>query len=83
MVVHLVNVILGILVNLVNVVHLDHLAKWTLDIWVKLDMFHYLKDNKIFHRNINFHQNSDHLFQSVREKVQSRKKNLSCVTEKF
>ena len=51
MVVHLVNMVLAILVNLVNVVHLVHLAKWILDIWAKLDMFYYPKDNKIFHKN--------------------------------
>ena len=51
MVVYLVNLILAILGNLVNVVHLVHLANWILDNWVKLDMFYYPKDKKMFHRN--------------------------------
>ena len=51
MVVYLVNLILAILGNLVNVVHLVHLANWILDNWVKLDMFYYPKDKKMFPRN--------------------------------
>ena len=51
MVVHLVNMVLAILVNLDHVAFLVHLAEWILDIWAKLDMFYYPKDKKIFHRN--------------------------------
>ena len=50
MVVYLVNLVLAIWVNLVNVVHLVHLADWILDNWVKLDMFYYPKDEKIFQK---------------------------------
>ena len=42
--VHLVNLVLAIFVNLVN------LAYWILDILVKLDMFYHTKDKKLFER---------------------------------
>ena len=51
MVVHLVNMVFAILVNLVHVAHLVHSTEWILDIWAKLDMFYYPKDKKMFNRN--------------------------------
>ena len=48
--VNLVNLINLVFAILANLVHLVHLASWILDILLKLDMFHYTKDKKLFDR---------------------------------
>ena len=63
--VHLLNLVLAILVNLE---HLVHLANWILDILIKLDIQktrNYLTETKTFHKIPMVFKN---LLQSVREK---------------